>query len=89
MKVRELLSDESKWTQGVSARDSKGESVGVFDLTATCWCLIGALAYCYSFDGELDILRVTYKELNGQSIGDWNDSHSFTDVKTLIEKLDI
>lgn len=42
--LRELLSDEKRWTKGVLALDA-----GLFDVhpvndKATCWCLVGATA---------------------------------------------
>lgn len=29
------------WTQGVTARDQIGEPVGIFNSTATQWCMVG------------------------------------------------
>ena len=89
MTVRELLTDASKWTQKVPARDAEGMVVSVFDPTATCWCLAGALHYCYSYEERVVLYAAIYEELNIRSIVDWNDSHSFNDVKSLVEKLDI
>lgn len=43
-KARALISDEKNWTQGVLARNAKGESVFHDSSTATCWCSIGALS---------------------------------------------
>lgn len=41
--VKNLLSDETKWTQGHMAEDKHGESVASDDENAVCWCLSGAL----------------------------------------------
>ena len=42
-RARELISDRSKWTQGVMARDADGNPVLPEDSSATCWCATGAL----------------------------------------------
>lgn len=41
--VRELLSDEKRWTQGQEARDVSGDGVPPTSKDAVCWCLLGAL----------------------------------------------
>jgi hypothetical protein len=102
MKVRELLSDESKWTQGSMAIDSNGEET-VPDLADTvCWCLLGAVEACYgpTLD-EGPIINKIREEINAPpykdvhktclEITNWNDDpkRKFKEVKTLVEKLDI
>lgn len=47
MKIKELLNDESKWTQGAYARDAQGRATTTFAQSATCFCLIGAAKACY------------------------------------------
>jgi len=42
-KVRELLSDPARWTQGTAARNVEGRHVTSTDPNATCWCLMGAV----------------------------------------------
>lgn len=42
-KLTDVLSDETKWTQGTFARDAEGTSCGWSSPTAACWCLDGAL----------------------------------------------
>lgn len=42
-RARELISDRSKWTQGVMARDADGKPVLPEDSSAACWCATGAL----------------------------------------------
>lgn len=41
--VRELLSDEKRWTRRWYARDAAGVGVGSRDKHAVCWCLVGAM----------------------------------------------
>jgi len=48
MKVSELLSDRSKWTQGASARDKHDDIVDPEDPAACKWCFLGALYFCYT-----------------------------------------
>lgn len=41
--MRELLSDETKWTKGESARDANGKAVPSTSEDAASFCLIGAI----------------------------------------------
>lgn len=90
MKIKELLTDETKWTQFAVARDALGGRVHANDPTACKWCLLGAIAHCYpgSFVGDKVRSTIEYHVLN---ISIWNDAHwrTFQDVKELIERLDI
>ena len=42
-KARELLSDESRWTKGVSARDEALREAYPRSALAVCWCATGAV----------------------------------------------
>ena len=90
MKIRELLSDPSKWTQGCFARDVYG---GVASrLEDECrWCLVGALGRCYDdseFDRVYDLIKAAVPE---RQIVHWNDDpkRTFEDVRKLVEELNI
>jgi hypothetical protein len=48
MKIKELLTDESKWTQETLAKNENGERVSPTQSDAVCWCLVGAIYKCYS-----------------------------------------
>lgn len=85
MKVKDLLKDESKWTKGCHARDASGEAVSPRD--GCSWCLLGAVDYCYYPNSEI-VLKKIRREVGG-FIGIWNDSHTFEEVRNLIEELDI
>lgn len=101
MKVREFLTDESKWTQDSLARDSEGNGLSKSnDPKATSWCLAGAIQYCYGTDWPRTYSRVDdyivgflsdQYEYEYDNLEDWNDAESttFADVKALVEKLDI
>ncbi len=91
MKVRELLSDASKWTQGGAyALCRLGTSVEPRSSFACKFCLAGAVYHCYpdSYEAVLGKIR---NYLGNPKIISWNDnpSRTFSEVKTLAETLDI
>jgi len=45
--ILELLSDKSRWTQHVAARDAAGEQVCIESTLACKFCLTGALWFVY------------------------------------------
>lgn len=87
MKLHELLTDESKWTQHVLARDIEGVPTPCMGEYAVCWCLYGAIRVCYPEDFPLINLRIA--RVIGTAVGPWNDSHSFAEVRQLILDLDL
>lgn len=94
MKIKELLSDESKWTQGASAKDKFGNPTSVFDATTVCWCIGGAFTRCYSnasTEEQTSIITKLQDIMGVYCIPKWNDSpeRTFVEVKALVEKLDI
>lgn len=42
-KAREIISDESRWTQGAYARTGKGRLIGPHCRGAVCFCSVGAI----------------------------------------------
>lgn len=44
-KSRELISDPSKWTQGVAARYTGGDPCQPHDQEAVCWCALGSVVW--------------------------------------------
>ncbi len=101
MKIRELYTDASKWTQTFAARDINGRPVETDSPNATCFCLIGALMKCDGIklrtaDSLTAFLRDSpsyqkIKEKVGGSILHWNDQsgRTFAEVKALVEELDV
>ncbi len=91
MKVRDLLTDESKWTQHLYARDANGVTTDLSGPYATCWCLVGALERCYGMTPEFSLAytRLARRTVNG--VTEWNDTptRTFTEVRALVEELDI
>ena len=86
MKIRELLSDESKWCRGSLSLDKEGNKIDPIDSQACCWCLYGACMKCYDFYNNI-IEKILIKI--GCYIDDWNDKSTFQEVKNLVEELDI
>ena len=91
MKVRELLADPEKWTQGHYARASSGLSVGAFSEAAKCWCMEGAIRKCYPNHGERDVARRKIKSIVGigMTIQHFNDKSSHAEVMNVLEEADI
>jgi hypothetical protein len=96
MKIKELLTDESKWTQGSFARDKDGNKVGLATPEAVCWCISGAVMRCYDpFKAgaieEMILIHANVHRSIKVSIMGWNDhpSRTFEDIKSLVNYLDI
>ena len=97
MKMKELLSSESKWTQQHYATDKRGRSCSSFDPEAVCYCLLGALNKCYVNDAEYDdakrLLQKTIEKKYGLifSIAKWNDNpeRKFKEVKEILEEANL
>jgi hypothetical protein len=55
-----LISDESRWTQGSMARDNNGYPVKPRDPRAASWNILGAVAYCSNSFGLIDPSLIRY-----------------------------
>jgi hypothetical protein len=96
VKIREVLSDKSKWCQGNAALTPEGKSVEPSDPKASKWCFFGAALKCYGKHDQLvwndtldkihDYIR---KHYNGTSMIVFNDSHTYEEVKAISETLDV
>jgi len=96
MKAFEILSEPSKWTQRVYARDLDGNPMGVKSPSAVCFCADGAIRKAYIENGELLQLqllklRVHLRESGHVSIPGWNDApnRTYEEVVETLRKLDI
>jgi hypothetical protein len=101
MKVKELLSEESKWTTGVLAKNGDGYDCSPTDPDASCFCLLGAIDKCYDgFDSKKDLAIIKLKRAISRhtnaiivipmTISTFNDHHaSFEDIKKVLEIADI
>jgi len=94
-----LLYKKNNWTVGVKARNrhcSKhysplGDSVPSWSYDACKWSLAGAIERC-AIDAEaykdlLIIYAAINKELNNESIADFNDRASHEEIITLLKKV--
>lgn len=88
-RVRALLSDPARWTQGEMARNMFGAPTDPAGPNATCWCLMGAIHHETNDDPFLagfayQILRIQ----QGQAISEFNDdpTTSHADVMALLDK---
>lgn len=90
MKIKELFTDESKWTKGRLYGDKNGQTTVQLS-EAESFCLLGACTKCYrDLDERVKIENKIYEAiLPSFTVGRFNDTHSFTEVKELVERLDI
>lgn len=88
MKLKELFTDESKWTKGSYARDQDGLTVDPQNDKAVCWCFRGAM---YKIGFNIHSLTHIFEKLFPDGVMDWNDApeRTFEDIKKLVEELDI
>jgi hypothetical protein len=104
MKIKELLTDESKWCKGMFASDVADYEVAPESAAAVKWCLLGAIYKCYgrkkkTKHGTMLMFgsrakKVKFKLLNeeigtgGDWIESWNDNPK-RKFKALVERLDV
>lgn len=91
MKICELFSDESKWAKGDGAYNADGEPIASRSPFAVKWCLMGAAYRCYPLMHEYGSVIDRIRNAVRQEPAIWNDLNTriFTDVKELVEKLDV
>ncbi len=93
MKVKELLADPARWTQGWFARDVYGSEVDIHEQDAVCWCLIGAIYKCYEDPRDRKIAEDKVapfaKNQGATSIQSFNDSATHAEVMKLLEEADV
>ncbi len=105
MKVKELLTKKSKWTQGAAGRDKEGNPTTTdAELTkeGNSFCLLGAIMRCYGFNTNKywHIQEIVFNRLKTPKTKDfgpayvishWNDDkkRQFKEVKALVKELDI
>lgn len=90
MKIKDLLTDESKWTKGADARSEHSNFVMPESAFATCWCLRGLVYKCYEGEEAYSVICKINNKLD-TAICVWNDApeRTFAEVKALVEELDI
>jgi hypothetical protein len=79
---QELIRDPAHWTQGIYARNSAGEAVGMLSDRAFCFCSIGALHRAqHNLDLEYELIDQAHEILDKatgeiESVVKANDSNS-------------
>ena len=97
MKIRELLSDESKWIKWHEAQDKGGKVVDPLNPKAAKWCLQGAMAKCYFKKSHIGFSKIEdslCREVGKRGyslIVSFNDDPriTFLDVRDIVLRLDI
>ncbi len=87
-KLRELLSDESRWTRGTLARSEDGLPVGPCHDAAQCWCLLGGIDHVTGddFDSSMEcrsILRMDAR-IQEKGIAGFNDESCHCEVMDVL-----
>ena len=89
-KIRGVLSDESKWTKEVYARDEDNIAVSFMSGDACSWCLMGAIYKTISTIKErndvINCLSGFLLESHSIDIIKYNDETSYEDVTNLLDK---
>lgn len=89
-KIRALLSEPSKWTQGCMARNPFGVTLSNPEHPeATCWCLVGAVVKITPALEREQVLIALQREHGFPSAVQWNDSpfRKHHEVLSLLDKL--
>ncbi len=94
MKVRELLSDPSRWTQGTFARNRNGIPTSSNAPDACKWCLLGAIRKCYPEEGDYGKswrkLKDAVYEYTGTDLAAvFNDTAKHEDILKVLEIADV
>ena len=92
MKIQDLLNHENKWTRYTLARDSNGKPCKPTSFFAVKWSLVGAIYCCYpTFSVEKNVRNAIKRwlRLKDEGLQQWNEEHSFVEVRKLVEALDI
>lgn len=93
MKLKELFKNKSTWIQNCLAHNKNGDWVREDSEEAVAWCLAGGMIKCYGYM-EPEVAGSIMTELGlsyDVNIVDWNNNKNrkFSDIKRLVNKLDI
>ena len=95
--ARELIADESRWTQDVLARDASGNEVEPDHQSAVCWCVEGAVERAVVIGGEeaargdriyhaVMALRDGVPGIGMLTVAGFNDTSEHSDVLDLFDR---
>ena len=91
MKVKDILTDDSKWAKGHQAYDAYLYPCNYDSPYATKWCLAGAVCKAYNQTQLINsVIDKLWRRLSGSPTC-WNDAaeRTFPEVIALVEELDI
>lgn len=94
MKLREVLTDESRWTRGSMARTKKGLPCSPRGESADSFCLLGAAVLCTDNLAELQELEKRLMAAVERHYGGpilvhrFNDSATFADIQAVMTMVD-
>lgn len=95
-RVRELLSEPGRWTQGAKARTATGAECLALNPSAACWCLLGAMVKCApgrTDEVRADLTRALYSKVYWSLpygfFTEWHDNPKTThaDVLALLDRV--
>ena len=96
MKISDILTDESKWTRGVFARNENDDPVDSLSKEAVKFCLIGAAnRACYESNSSdvrsIDRLHQIVVKRGYTSVSMFNDASdvTFSDILEVIKEADV
>ncbi len=93
--VKELLNlfgpNGEHWTQGAFARNENGRIVGPDTPNACKWCLSGGIMHLTQKNNVAyysESLSTKFEKLTGyDSLSNFNDNHTWPEVKNLLEEM--
>jgi hypothetical protein len=87
MKIKTLLKDKKRWTQGAMARNKYGNPIHPTNPKAVRWCLQGAITKCYP-DPRIrySVARILQDLLPICTLSSFNDHSEHTHVLQLVTK---
>lgn len=90
MKVKDLITNRSRWCKHYYAKDRQGNSVKPDSPFAARFCLWGGLMRCYPNDAARARARAKLQEVIGMPITHFNDAVAkFPDVRRALEKANV
>lgn len=84
--ARELISEESRWTQGQYARDSAGHGSSPMSKTAVCFCSEGAILRVTREPNDVVLADRLLRKATGEPTYVFNDTRTHTEVLAAFDR---
>lgn len=89
MMLKDFLTKD-KWCQWSFALDDQGELVLETHPRACKWCLVGAIHKCYQYpETKCMVVEKLSSLIGNQSLIEFNDTHTWNEIKALIERANV